>query len=313
MRGLEIARSFYTEYGEPMINGAFGEYRKLFAVGLVGSGSECFGYDDELSQDHDFEPGFCIFVPDGALDRETLFKLERAYASLPKEYLGFRRQPISPAGGNRHGVVMLGDFLGSRTGHRDGKLTAREWMRLPEQYLAEVTNGELFFDGCGIFTSVREELSHMPRDVMLKKLTGHLFLMSQSGQYNYTRAVRRGDTASAQLASFEFVRHAMGAVFTLAGRYMPYYKWSFRALSDIPGGGDISDALEFLITSENDAKNASVKSEVTEDIARMISDELRARGLTDAPGTDLGRHALLCNDRIKDAEIRNLSILYAVD
>lgn len=313
MRGLSLSRSFYEEYGAPMIRERFAEYEPLLACGLCGSGSECFGYDDELSRDHDFEPGFCIFVPDGALDRSELFRLERAYASLPKEFMGFTRQQVSPAGGGRHGVIMLGDFLEARTGRRDGDISPREWMRLPEQYLAEVTNGELFRDGAGIFTAVREKLSHIPHDVMIKKLAGHLFLMFQSGQYNYGRAVARGDTASAQLAAYEFVRHAMGAEFALAGRYMPYYKWSFRAFSELPRGGDMSDALEFLISSDNDAKNASVKSEVIGDIARMVSDDLRERSLSDAPGTDLGKHAFSCNGKAADADIRNLSILYAVD
>ena len=46
MKGLELSRRFYLECGEPMLREQFGDILDLLAVGLVGSGSECFGYDD---------------------------------------------------------------------------------------------------------------------------------------------------------------------------------------------------------------------------------------------------------------------------
>lgn len=313
MKGLELARLYYEEYGARMIREEFPELEGVLAIGLAGAGSECFGYDDELSHDHDFEPGFCIFVPDNVTDRKTLFRLERAYASLPKQFLGYERERIAPAGGSRRGVIMAGDFFEARTGRRDGALTARELMRTPEHYLAEATNGAVFRDDAGEFTAARELLSNVPRDVKMKKLAGHLFLMAQSGQYNYPRAVKRGDSMAAQLALFEFVRHAMGARFALAGKYMPFYKWLGRAFSELPGADGTKDALEYLITTDNDEKTSRVKAEVIGDIARMMSDELRSLSLSDDPTSDLDRHAFRCNDRIADADTRGLSVLYAVD
>ena len=64
MKGLELSRKFYETYGAPMLHEKFPELEDKLAIGLVGDGSECFGYDDDISRDHDFEPGFCIFVPD---------------------------------------------------------------------------------------------------------------------------------------------------------------------------------------------------------------------------------------------------------
>ena len=63
MNGLLLAEEYYKQFGEQMLREEFGDILGQIAVGLIGSGSECFGYDDEISEDHDFEPGFTIFIP----------------------------------------------------------------------------------------------------------------------------------------------------------------------------------------------------------------------------------------------------------
>ena len=160
MKGLELSRRFYLECGEPMLREQFDDILGLLAVGLAGSGSECFGYDDIYSQDHDFEPGFCIFLPDESIvDRKTAFALERAYSKLPKEFMGYRRSYLSPVGGERHGVIRISDFLYDRTGCADGRITTEQYFAIPEQALAEVTNGEIFYDGLGQISEIRARLA----------------------------------------------------------------------------------------------------------------------------------------------------------
>ena len=214
MKGLELSRSFYNTYGKPMLEEQFPHLLPFLAVGLLGSGSECFGYDDEISRDHDFEPGFCIFLPDESLvDRHSEFLLERAYAKLPLSFLGFPRSGVAPVGGARHGVMRTGDFFLKTTGAANGELSLQQWLAIPEQALAEATNGILFFDHLGEVTHIREMLAAFPEDVRLKKLSGQLLLMAQSGQYNYLRCLDHGESAAAQLAVTEFVKSCISVVF----------------------------------------------------------------------------------------------------
>lgn len=313
MKGLELSRAYFEAYGRPMLEAEFPALLPCLAVGLCGSGSECFGFDDEVSQDHDFEPGFIIFLPDEEkLSRRDAFLLERAYAKLPKEFEGFRRASISPVGGARHGVVRTSDFFRDKVGSADGVLTLSQWMTQPEELLSEAVNGEIFFDNLGEVNSIRSALSAYPRDIMLKKLAGRLLLAAQAGQYNYRRALKHGETAAAQLAAIRFSENAMAAIFLLNGRYMPYYKWSFRALRALTKLSLEAELFEYLITTGNDGDAAEEKAVVIESVCADIIEELISQGLTKATCGDLEKHAYSVNDAITDPQIRNLHILAAV-
>ena len=313
MNGLKLAREYYETYGKEMLEGGFSDYLPFISVGLAGSGSEVLGFDDEISRDHDFEPGFCIFIPsEDVLDRKAAFALERAYAKLPSEFKGFSRQKISPAGGARHGVIRLDEFLTGKIGNPEGRLSVYEWLKIPTQYLLEVTKGELFYDGDGKFTKIREELSLMPRDVRLKRLAGHLLLMSQSGQYNYMRMVKRGDMAAAGMCVYEYVKNAVAAIYLLNNEYMPYYKWQMRGLKELDILSELALPLEFLITVGNEESYVNEKIDRIELIAGTVIEELISQGITEAICGDLTKHAYSVNDYVNDGNLRNLNILSGV-
>lgn len=314
MNGLEISRGFFEEYGKPMLERDFADILPYIAAGFVGSGSEHLGYDDEISQDHDFEPGFCIFLPsEEVVDRRTAFLLERAYEKLPKEYMGVKRQRISPVGGNRNGVLRTAEFYISKTGTSDGVHSNEAWLNLPDYAILEATNGEIYFDNFGEFSKIREVLKNQPEDVKLKKLAGNLLLMAQSGQYNFTRCLNHGEKQAAQLALFEFVNASLKTLFILNNRYMPYYKWSFRALREFDKDGFYCDNLSLLLYGDNDDFDvADLKYEAVEKIAGRIIDTLQERNLTKAICGDLEKHAYSVNDKISDSGLRNLNIFAGV-
>ena len=309
MKGLELSRKFYEQFGKPMLETEFGEIEKYLSVGLVGSGSECLGFDDEISKDHDFEAGFCIFLPD-EVDERTEFLLERAYSRLPDEFMGFKKAKLNPVGGNRHGVLRISNFLKSKIGTADGQLSLNDFFFIEEQYLLEVTNGEIFCDNLGLLTRVREELAYLPKDVRLKKLAGNLLLMAQAGQYNYPRCIKRGDTAAAQLAVGEFVNSTLKTVYLLNRKYLPYYKWIFRGLKEMSILSELYSDLEYLISSPNNEPEK--KQEIIESVCKKIAKELVNQELTKLSTAELEPQAYNVNDKITDPEIRNLNVLYGV-
>ena len=170
MNGIELSRRFYEECGKPMLEEQFPEVMPLLACGICGAGSECFGFDDEVSQDHDFEPGFCIFLPsEDIVDRRTAFLLERAYAKLPKEFAGYQRALLQPVGGPRARSHPYRGLLSGKTGTADGILTLGQWLQVPEQSLAEAANGEIFYDGYGEVSRIRAGTVRLSRRISAGK------------------------------------------------------------------------------------------------------------------------------------------------
>ncbi len=313
MKGLELSRAYYEQYGKAMLEEQFPELTDKIAVGLFGSGSECYGFDDDISRDHDFEPGFCIFLPgEEIIDENTAFRLERAYARLPKEFEGCYRNLLAPVGGRRHGVFRAVEFFAEHCGSADGRLDLKQWLTTPSYVLSELTNGEVFSDPSGLVTDVRERLSSMPEAVLLKRLAGNLLLMNQSGQYNYPRCLKRGEKAAAQLAANEFVNTSLQTVFLLNRIYLPYYKWAFRALRDLPLLKETAGPLEMLLELGNGEEESLRKTEAIEEICRLVREEIYVQGFSDSEDIDLEKQASCVNRKIADPEVRNLDILAAV-
>ena len=62
MKGMDLSRAYCERYAASLFAGGLEGLRQRCALGLVGPGSECLGFDDQISRDHDFGPGFCIWL-----------------------------------------------------------------------------------------------------------------------------------------------------------------------------------------------------------------------------------------------------------
>ena len=214
MQGLEAARALYETRGRDLIHSRFPEYEGRIAVGLAGHGSECFGFDDAVSTDHDFEPGFCLWVDDET-DRAIGLELSRAYREL-KSSAGER----SALAEQNRGPRRISDFYRRYTGGPGAPESWQAWLYLPSHALAEASNGQVWRDDQGSFSAIRQQiLTGMPEDVRKKRLAAKLITMAQAGQYNYSRCLKHGQPGSAMLALTEFVNAACAAVFLLNRRH----------------------------------------------------------------------------------------------
>lgn len=237
--GLELCKRYYEEYGKPMIAESFLAYQDKIAVGLVGKGSDCFGFDDEQSRDHDFGPRFVMWVT-----RDTYEAigeaLQQAYEELPRVFLGVERNETFH-GRDRAGVMVIEDFYQELTGIGNiSDIGVINWLEAPEYGLAAAVNGEVFFDEEGIFTAWRKRLSeYYPKAVWYRRIAKECALFAQNGQYNLPRMRKRGQLVAAELAKAECVKHAMKLAYLLERKYAPHDKWLFKGLQMLEEGEGI--------------------------------------------------------------------------
>lgn len=297
MKGIEISEVFYKTSIAPMLHAEFSEYEQRIAVGLVGQGSECFGFDDAISQDHDF--GKRLFLWITKEDNQKIGKaLNDAYRHIAKEAGEF-----SP---DRYGVFTIDQFYRQLIGHPSHPSSNNEWMCIPEYALATAVNGAVFRDDLGAFSAIREKLAEgFPRDVALKKLAGHLALMAQSGQYNFSRSLKREENSAAALALYEFINHSLHVLFALNGRFTPYYKWRFRAAKNLPFLAGIAHDIEEL-TMERIGSHLIDRIEA---IADRISIELYRRGFSSSKEIFLEAQAKEVTKRIQDPALLQLHLM----
>ena len=257
--GMELCKRYYLEYGKPMIEEKFKEYADKIAVGLVGYGSQCYGYDDNISKDHDFGPGFILWLTNA--DYQMIGEaLEEEYEKLPKRYLGFEK--IVPKNGKcRMGVKTIEGF------YREILQTDRsfaeefEFEDLDECNLSLSINGEVFRDDFGEFTRIRKRIAgYYNKPYQLRKIAAEVGKMSQSAQYNYQRMMLRHQPAIAQMAVGEFVTSCIHLVHLINQKYTPFYRWSMMSMKELPILGEIEKDLEELLLMDNQKESWSGKA-----------------------------------------------------
>lgn len=283
MKGLELAQAYYETYGKPMIEEKFGEYAGRIAVGLCGEGSECLGYDDAWSTDHDFGPGFCLWVTKKDF-RKIGKQLQEAYESLPKEFMGFQARNTTKQGENRVGVIEMGDFFKNLTGFSKAPKKDDEWLSISQEALRTATNGKVFCDPLGKFEKRRNAFLKEPETVRLKRICLSLGKMAQAGQYNFPRAKKRNDIGAMYFSLSEFVNAAVETAYLLNGIYMPFYKWKMRGMEEFRRVPEMRLFIQEVMEKEVTDKDIEEK---IERICQDVVQELKAQGLSEREETFL--------------------------
>lgn len=282
---LECSREFYENVGKAMIHTKYPQYEHRIAVGLVGEGSDCYGFDDEISMDHDYEVGFCMWLTEEDY-KEIGPALQKDYEKLVRNEnrLQYRR-----------GVFRINDFYNSllETSINFEEKVSLNYLGVKEFQLASVTNGQVFRDDLGVFTGIREKLlDYYPEYVWRQKLAQSIHDFSQYAQSNYPRMMARGDVITANICIAKAVESTLDLIYLLSRSYAPYYKWKKKGVERFVMSNPILPLLEEIIKLpvQNGAwenvyyKSTSVNKkdkcvDYFEQVARLLLEEMKRQNL----------------------------------
>lgn len=216
VRGLEVSRRFYDTEVAPCLDGV------PHAAGRVGRGSDVLGFDDDVSQDHDWGERVTVIadgptppVPDGV----EVF----TFASFVDAHLG---------------QVPRDDI---------------DWLLLTGQSVLEVTAGPVFRDDVGDLRALRRTLAWYPPSVEQYVVASSWRRIDQELPL-IGRTRDRGDDIGHRLVTARVASAVVHLTFLLERRWPPYPKWLGSAYgrrpNDLDGEAAICSALDDLAGCE---------------------------------------------------------------
>jgi hypothetical protein len=258
IRGIELSRRFYAEVVGPWLARAFAGLRH--AAALIGYGSELLGFDDAMSQDHNFGPRVIVLVSpdDFAAHAGRMVAAFREVA--PPVFLGHpmgshnRPHPSPHRGGalgdDGHGLEIwtleaAARFWLGGPEPADGLA----WLGLAEQRLLALTAGAVFHDDEGRLTALRQRLAWFPRDVWLYKLACQWRRIAEEQPF-VGRTGFAGDELGSRVMAGRLVRDAMRMAFLIERRYAPYSKWFGSAFARLPCAGELTPLLDRALAAD---------------------------------------------------------------
>ena len=142
---LKISRDFFFDIALPILQNNLPVIVNESACGFFGYGSECLGMDDEHSQDHHFGLRINMLTPENLIKGKKDEILNKFSEELPATYQGFSLRSGHVAG---VGITpeSLEGFLSRTIGITSTPKTSVDWLKIPEEDIIHVSNGEVWHD-----------------------------------------------------------------------------------------------------------------------------------------------------------------------
>jgi hypothetical protein len=233
----------------------------MHSAARIGRGSEVLGFDDDVSQDHDWGPRLELFLAPADRDR-CAERLAGALASeLPHRFLGYS----TSFGLDNDGVGVLVEVeAGDPVAHRVEILELGEWCEVMVGFdpragvgwfdwlatsshrLGEVTGGGVFHDGLGELGQIRTALAWYPHDVWLYVLASQWRRIAQEEAF-VGRCCQVGDELGARLLAARLVRDLVRLCLLMERRYPPYSKWLGAAFGRLDSAGSLAPIFTAVV------------------------------------------------------------------
>lgn len=234
---IDISRDFFQQVVKPILAEHHPQVLERTAFGVFGYGSEVLRLDDEYSRDHHWGVRINALMPDELFaGREAV--LDTLQANLPETFQGHSLREGFVAGAAIE-PDSLHSYLGRTIGLDHAPETYEEWLRIPEEDIVHVVNGEVWHDPSGEFTALREHFQgYYPEPVRLRRIAHWCRYFSGMGAYALKRALLRENEYYANIAFSRALRLGVQLAFLLDRQYAPYDKWTMAFFKKLPRMAD---------------------------------------------------------------------------
>jgi hypothetical protein len=233
MKGLDLCRRYFREVAWPALQEHFPEYLDRIACGLIGPGSDVFGFDDAISQDHNWGPRFWVVLSTRDYASVGNRMQEVLLAKVPASFEGYEIRPFPPGAGERHARVRdIRELCESLLGHAELPSNDVAWLGIAEHRLFELQAGEVWHDPGRLLTVIREKAAYFPEMVWRKRMA--FFWEGLFFADNFVRSAFRNDRVAEQMYLGWALHCILRLAFMLNRRYAPYRKWLHRAFRGLP-------------------------------------------------------------------------------
>lgn len=243
--GLKLSEIFFQRAVQPIMKETFPHLE--YSAARLDYGSDVLGFDTPMSMDHGWGPKLTLYLSENQYNmyRE---QLDAYFANhLPFEILGFSTnfgEPLSDGGVMDyqdsypiHHMITIttpekwfSEYLGVDITQ---PLSPKMWLTIPQQRLASLRAGSIFYDGLGILGEIRTRFDWYPRDIWRYLLANQWKRIDQDEPF-IGRTGSVGDELGSKLVAARLVQDLMRVGFLIEKAFTPYRKWfgsAFRQLS----------------------------------------------------------------------------------
>lgn len=245
---IDISRAFFEEIVKPILLEHFPEETAQTAFGVFGYGSEALRLDDEYSRDHHWGLRIDALMPADLFETKRQSIMETLAAHLPASFQGHSLRE-----GHLAGAGLAPDnlyaYLKRTIGLDRAPQSDVEWLRIPEEDIIHIINGEVWHDPRGEFTAIRQTFQgYYPEPVRLRRIAHWCRFFSGMGTYALKRAILRNNEFYATTRFSNAIRLGIQLAFLLDKVYYPYDKWLMAYFARLPRmyarmGGLVEEAV----------------------------------------------------------------------
>lgn len=250
MKSLDLNRKYYNECVLEIIKKHYPQILEKHAAALLGWGSEVLGNDDEYSKIYGWGPRVIIFLRENEYEKNCK-KLHEIFAkNLPIEFHGYPTRFTDPSKGppvptkNKEGLPQIPitnckQFINLYLGIESEKilsdsLSSEDWLILNEDKLLRITSGEVYYDGIGDLSKIRNSCEYFPDDIWKYKLAYQWITLSWDIDL-IGLCAERNDYFSTEISIMESIKRIIRIIFLLNKHYIPgYLKWLHREFMKLP-------------------------------------------------------------------------------